>query len=91
MKFWVLDLGVFSPSDWHSEAIEWEGDSASRVAEECAETWDEDYSDGQTCEVLVAEDREGRNAYRYKVCTTIEVSYDIRSEKPYEIPPPEAD
>jgi len=93
MRYWVLNLGMFSPRDWHVEAIEWDKDlrSEAAAAADCAEVWDEDCSDGQVYEVLVAEDQHGRNARRFKVRTRFEVSYDVRKEEDYKIPPPESD
>lgn len=93
MKLWVLDLGMFSPDDWHHEAIEWSRElhSAQAVAEDCAATWDEDCTDGQIHEVLVAEDSSGKNARRFKMRTRFEVSYDVTKSEDCEIPPPETE
>lgn len=84
-KFYVLNAGMFCPSEWASEKVEVEATSEEAAASSYAAETDEDGDDGRRFEVVVASKEDGSDARLYHGRCNIEVTYDVNGSKPYEV------
>lgn len=91
-KFYVMDHGCYGASDWNENSVEIDARSKEHAAEEYAAETDENCTDGQKFEVVVATQADGSDARLYTGRCIIEVRYEVTgASKPYKVEPPEDD
>lgn len=90
-KFYILDHGVYTASDWTEYKVEVEARSEEAAAADFAGSVDENCVNGQQFEIVVASKADGSDARLYKGRCEIRVSYNVTGSKSFVVLPPDAD